>query len=77
MESDAIQEEEKEEKRRRLQDDVVEKSDGAYRDESSLLSMRSKMRLAAYFRVARRTCFGIALVIGGFGTFCCNMNKRP
>ena len=76
MEGDAIQEEEKEEKRRRLQDDVVEKSDGESRDESSLLSIRSKMRLAAYFRVARRTCFGIALVIGGFGTFCCNMDKK-
>lgn len=74
MEGEAIEDERKME---RLQDDVADKIDGEPRDEGSLLSIRSKMRLTAYFRVARRACFGIALVIGGFGTFCFKMDKRP
>ena len=74
LEADAI---EAERKMKRVQGDGADKNDGEPRDEGSILSIRSKMRLAAYFRVARRACFGVALMVGGFVTFVANVLPLP
>ena len=46
-------------------DDVAGGGDDRLRD-GSLLSVKSEMRCAAYCKVARRGCFGLALLVGGF-----------
>lgn len=72
VQSDVIAEEEDERKKgtleqdkETLEHDVADKP----RDDGSLLSIRSEMRMAARFRVHRRACFGVALLFGGCGVW--------